>query len=145
MLAQRVLSRSLGTATRGPKLRDIRGQWSHAVDFFAKPALSYSEFHQRCSSLRVFVFWGVVSYLTFDLFLNPPRSTYWQEWAPWRWPVNALHALTRPADSIFLRDQPQRGIDVPAAYATLIANRRMPDEESKDAYAAAAGSREGHH
>lgn len=144
MLA-RVLSRSLGTATRGPRLRDIRGQWAHAVDFFAKPALSYSEFHQRCSSLRVFVFWGVISALTFDLLASPPRSSYWQEWAPWRWPVNALHALTRPADSIFLREQPELSIDVPAAYATLIANRRMPDEESKAAYAAAAGRQEGHH
>ena len=138
MIIQRVISRSLGTATRGPRLRDIRGQLSHAVDFFTKPALSYSEFHQRCTSLRVFVFWGVVGAITVDLIFNPPRSSYWMEWSPLRWPGHVFATFTRPSDSIFLRAQPERSIDVPAAFASLINNRRMPNEEAKDAYAAAA-------
>jgi len=142
MLTGRVVSRALGTATRGPRLRDVRGQLSHAVDFFTKPALSYSEFHQRCTSLRLFVFWGVVGALTLDFLTSPPRSSYWLEWSPLCWPVNAFRVFTRPADSVFLRAQPERSVDVPAVFATLIANRRMPDEESKDAYAAAAAKLE---
>jgi hypothetical protein len=144
MLTQRIFSRSLGTATRGPRLRDIGGQFNHAVDFFTKPALSYSDFHQRCSSLRVFVFWGVIGAIAVDFIVNPPRSSYWTEWAPWRWPVHVVRAFTRPADSLFLRPQPERSINVPEAFASLINNRRMPNEEAKDAYAAAAGSH-GHH
>jgi hypothetical protein len=90
--------------------------------FFTKPSLSYSDFHQRCSSLRVFVYWGIVGAMALDLAMNPPRSSYWQEWAPWRWPVNAWGYLSRPSDSIFLREQPaERSTNVPEVYSTLIA------------------------
>ena len=121
--------RGLGTVTRGPKLRDVAGNWKTACEFFTKPALGYWEFQQRCSSVRLFAFWGVVAYLSADLISNPPRSSYWQEWNLWRWPVNAYNALTKPSDHVFNAVK-EREIDVPAAYAFLIANRRMPDEET---------------
>ena len=137
--------RSLGTATRGPKLRDIKGQLSHAADFFTKPALSYADFHQRCTSLRVFVFWGTISALTLDLIVNPLRSSYFTEWAPWRWPVNFIRQFTRPADSIFLRNQPERSIDVPTTFGFLIANRRLPEQTTQEAYAASKVEEVHHH
>ena len=137
--------RSLGTATRGPKLRDVRGQLSHAVDFFTKPALSYADFHQRCTSLRLFVFWGTVSALSLDLILNPLRSSYFAEWAPWRWPINFIRQFTRPADSVFLRNQPERSTDVPTTFAFLIANRRLPEQTTQEAYSAAKVEEHHHH
>ena len=121
--------RALGTVTRGPKLRDVGANWNKAMELFCKPALGYWEFQQRCSSLRLFVFWGTVSYLTVDLIANPPRSSYWLQWNIWRWPVNIYNALTKSSDNIFNASK-TRDIDVPAAYAFLIANRRMPDEPS---------------
>jgi hypothetical protein len=126
----RTQQRSLGTVTRGPRLRDIAGNWKKACEFFTTPALGYWEFQQRCSSVRLFAFWGVVAYLSADLIANPPRSSYWHEWNLWRWPVHVYHALTKQSDSIFKTGN-EREIDVPAAYAFLVANRRMPDEDSK--------------
>ena len=122
--------RALGTASRGPKLRDISGNFQQAIAFFNKPALSYSTFHQRCTSLRLFVFWGVIGALSFDLITSPPKSAYWLEWNIWRWPVNIWAAFTTPSGSLFQDPIKERSVDVPAAYAFLVANRRMPEESA---------------
>jgi hypothetical protein len=129
-----IARRNLGTVTRGPKLRDVPKHAQLAMDFFMKPALSYSDYHQRLTSLRIFVFWGTVSALTVNLIANPPRSSYFNSWTPWGFVKTLFGKLTKPADNVFNHGGYTDRVDVPSVYAQLVSTRRMDNEEVTEVY-----------
>uniref|UniRef100_UPI003F778834 SDHH n=1 Tax=Perkinsus marinus TaxID=31276 RepID=UPI003F778834 len=115
-----------GNAARGPPLYDLPGNFRYAKEFFTKPAISYGEFHQQCTSLRLFVCAGTVGYMLFSFTMWPCRSSYWKNWAVWKVPGNIMHHFSKRSGSIFLDEPLKRTIDVPKTYAHLIATRRLP-------------------
>ena len=125
--------RSLGTSVRGPPLRNVGGNFEIFVNSFKRPSQDYLEFHQKCSSARMFVFWGLVGTLSTLLVVNPPRSCYWTNWNVWRWPGNAITYLFRSKGTgqVFLSEKQEGDVSVPETYAFLIANRRLPHEDAK--------------
>ncbi|KAF4676636.1 hypothetical protein FOL47_005789 [Perkinsus chesapeaki] len=120
--------RRLGNAARGPPLHDISANFRYAKEFFTKPAISYGEFQQQCTSLRLFVFAGAVGYMMLSFTIWPCRSSYWKNWAFWKIPGNIMHHFSKRSGSIFLDEPLKRTIDVPQTYAHLIATRRLPGE-----------------
>ncbi|EEA05745.1 uncharacterized protein CMU_027550 [Cryptosporidium muris RN66] len=46
------------------------------------PSLTYTEFKQRCESLRIFIYFGMCIYLTGELVNNPLKSSYWYRYTP---------------------------------------------------------------
>ncbi|AFZ79580.1 hypothetical protein BEWA_024290 [Theileria equi strain WA] len=69
--------RWLGQAPRGKNVEDFDTAWEEAKKLFYKPALSYQEFAKRAEALRMFVFWGFVTFAAVDLAIHPPESSYW--------------------------------------------------------------------
>ena len=127
MLLTGFTRRSLGTATRGPPLRAVTAHIPLATAFFSTPALSYSAFHQRCTSLRLFVYWGVIGGLTLQLLVDPPRSTYWRNWGFWHAPGNFIASLTRKSDSLFFHETEGGRLEVAKVCGELVANRRLSE------------------
>jgi hypothetical protein len=128
----RAQSRSLGTSVRGPPLRNVGDNFEIFVNSMRRPSQDYLEFHQKCTSARMFIFWGLVSTLCTLLVVNPPRSCYWTNWNFWRWPGNFVNYMFRATGDgrVFLSEK-KDGESVPEAYAYLIANRRLPHEDAK--------------
>ena len=124
--------RQLGTSVRGPPLRNIGENFEIFINSMKRPSQDYLEFHQKCSSARMFVFWGLVSTLCTLLVVNPPRSCYWTNWNFWRWPGNFVNYMFRAQGDgrVFLSEK-HEGESVPETYAFLIANRRLPHEDAK--------------
>lgn len=131
VLCQQV--RNLGTSVRGPPLRNIGANFELSVNSLKRPSQDYLEFHQKCSSARLFVFWGLVATLSTLLVVDPPRSCYWTNWNFWRWPGNFASYLFRAKGDgqIFLAAKAEGEQSVPETYAYLIANRRLPHEDAK--------------
>lgn len=134
--ATRVLpfsSRSLGTSTRGPPLRKVGEHFEIFINSMKRPSQDYLEFRQKCTSARVFVFWGLVASLSTLLIVDPPRSCYWTNWNVWRWPSNMVSYLfrTKGEGSVFLQERSGAEQNVPETYAFLVANRRLPHEDAK--------------
>lgn len=125
--------RNLGTSVRGPPLRNVGANFEIFLNSFRRPSQDYLEFHQKCSSARMFVFWGLVGTLSTLLIVSPPRSCYWTNWNVWRWPGNAIsHFFRAKGDGqVFLNEKAQSEQSVPETYAFLIANRRLPHEDAK--------------
>ena len=130
--ALRIQARQLGTTVRGPPLRNIGENFEIFVNSMKRPSQDYLEFHQKCSSARMFVFWGLVSTLCTLLVVNPPRSCYWTNWNIWRWPGNFVNYMFRATGDgrIFLSEK-KEGESIPETYAYLIANRRLPHEDAQ--------------
>lgn len=126
-------ARRLGTSVRGPPLRNVGANFEVFINSVKRPSQDYLEFHQKCSSARVFVFWGLVGTLSTLLIVNPPRSCYWTNWNIWRWPGNAVNYLFRAKGNgqVFLSDKKEGDQSVTETYAFLIANRRLPHEDAK--------------
>ena len=124
--------RQLGTSVRGPPLRNIGENFEIFINSMKRPSQDYLEFHQKCSSARMFLFWGLVSTLCTLLVVNPPRSCYWTNWNFWRWPGNFVNYMFRAQGDgrVFLSEK-HEGASVPETYAFLIANRRLPHEDAK--------------
>ena len=127
-------SRKLGTSVRGPPLRNIGANFEIFVNSMKKPSQDYLEFHQKCTSARLFLFWGLVGTLSTLLVVNPPRSCYWTTWNFWNWPGNFLNILFRSKGDgrVFLTEKKDGHQAVPETYAYLIANRRLQHEDAKD-------------
>jgi hypothetical protein len=125
-------TRQLGTSVRGPPLRDVGANFEIFVNSMKRPSQDYLEFHQKCSSARMFIFWGLVGTLSTLLVIDPPRSCYWTNWNIWRWPGNLVNSLFRAKGDgqVFLSEK-KEGESVPETYAFLIANRRLPHEDAK--------------
>jgi hypothetical protein len=126
-------SRHLGTAVRGPPLSNVGAHFEIFLNTLRRPSQDYLEFHQKCTSARVFVFWGLVATLSTLLVVDPPRSCYWTNWNVWRLPGNVFSYLFRSKGPghIFLTEKSQGEQDVPETYAYLVANRRLPHEDAK--------------
>jgi hypothetical protein len=125
-------SRQLGTSVRGPPLQNIGVNFEIFVNSIKRPSQDYLEFHQKCTSARLFIFWGLVSTLCTLLVVNPPRSSYWTNWNFWRWPGNFVNYMFRATgDGRIFLDEKKEGESVPETYAYLIANRRLPHEDAK--------------
>ncbi len=126
-------ARALGTSTRGPPLRKVGENFEIFINSLKRPSQDYLEFRQKCTSARVFIFWGVVSTLSTLLIVDPPRSCYWTNWNAWRWPSNFVSYLFKAKGdgSIFLQEQRTAEQNVPETYAFLVANRRLPHEDAK--------------
>jgi hypothetical protein len=125
--------RRLGTSVRGPPLRNVGANLEIMMNSLKRPSQDYLEFHQKCTSARVFVFWGLVASLSTLLVVDPPRSCYWTNWNFWRWPGNFANHLFRAKGEgqIFLAEKSGSELSVPETYAYLIANRRLPHEDAK--------------
>ncbi len=126
--------RRLGTSVRGPPLRNVGAHFEIFVNSLKRPSQDYLEFHQKCTSARVFVFWGLVASLSTALIVNPPRSSYWLNWNIWRWPGNAVNSLFRQKcekGTVFLTEKAEGEQSVPEVYSFLVANRRLPHEDAK--------------
>ena len=125
-------SRQLGTSVRGPPLRNIGANFELFVNSMKRPSQDYLEFHQKCSSARMFVFWGLVATLSTLLIVDPPRSCYWTNWNVWRWPANFVNSVFRAkGDGRTFLTEKKEGEAVPETYAFLVANRRLPHEDAK--------------
>jgi len=126
-------TRNLGTSVRGPPLRNVGANFEIFVNSLRRPSQDYLEFHQKCTSARVFVFWGLVATLSTLLVVDPPRSCYWTNWNFWRWPGNFISYLFRSKGPghIFLNEKAEGEQNVPETYAFLVANRRLPHEDAK--------------
>lgn len=130
---RRCATRNLGTAVRGPPLSNVGAHFEIFTNTLRRPSQDYLEFHQKCTSARVFVFWGLVATLSTLLVVDPPRSCYWTNWNVWRWPGNVFSYMFRAngPGHIFLKEKSQGEQDVPETYAYLVANRRLPHEDAK--------------
>uniref|UniRef100_A0A0G4IFS7 Uncharacterized protein n=1 Tax=Chromera velia CCMP2878 TaxID=1169474 RepID=A0A0G4IFS7_9ALVE len=100
-----VARRHLGNAVRGPKFTDIQGHVQCVKDFFTKPANSYYAFRRQAESVRLAAFVGVSAYVTLSLMLNPPKSSYWLRFAPWRLPSRLGETVWGESGNVFL-DKP---------------------------------------
>lgn len=77
--------RHLGNAARGPPINEVAKNFICARELIRGPSAgNYDDFKQQCESLRLFIFAGVVGILALDLFMRPPRSSYWRRFAPSR-------------------------------------------------------------
>jgi hypothetical protein len=128
-----ITTRSLGTSTRGPPLRKVGDNFAIFVNSFKRPSQDYLEFRQKCTSARVFVYWGLVATLSTLLVVDPPRSCYWTNWNVWRWPSNCVNFLFRAKGegAVFLNEKSEGEQNVPETYAFLVANRRLPHEDAR--------------
>lgn len=126
--------RLLGTSVRGPPLRNIGANFEIFVNSMKSPSLDYLEFHQKCTSARLFVFWGLIATLSTLLVVDPPRSCYWTRWNFWNWPGNFVALLFRAKGEgrVFLAEKKDAQETVAETYAFLIANRRLPHEDAME-------------
>ncbi|SOV10584.1 conserved Plasmodium protein, unknown function [Plasmodium sp. gorilla clade G2] len=74
--------RYLGNLVRGPLPTEIKKNFEYAKDFFCKRSYTYQDFKQRCESLRLFLYFGIVTLLSLDLIINPLQSSYWDKYSP---------------------------------------------------------------
>ncbi|CDO62359.1 conserved Plasmodium protein, unknown function [Plasmodium reichenowi] len=74
--------RYLGNLVRGPLPTEIKKNFEYAKDFFCKRSYTYQDFKQRCESLRLFLYFGIVTFLSLDLLINPLQSSYWDKYSP---------------------------------------------------------------
>mmetsp|Transcript_63529 Transcript_63529/g.176127 ORF Transcript_63529/g.176127 Transcript_63529/m.176127 type:complete len:147 (+) Transcript_63529:75-515(+) len=108
----RIARRSLGDSVSGPPITDLAANLQKAGEFFTKDAVSYAEFKQQCTSLRLFVFAGVTAGCALALFLDPPKSSYWMRWSPPYWFSHLKGTFLGGAPPLFLT-QAVDVIDVP--------------------------------
>ncbi|CRG98718.1 conserved Plasmodium protein, unknown function [Plasmodium relictum] len=74
--------RFLGNTVRGPLPKEISKNAEYALDFFTKRAHTYQDFKQQCESLRIFIYFGLVTFFSFDFLINPLKSSYWSKFTP---------------------------------------------------------------
>mmetsp|Transcript_11760 Transcript_11760/g.17565 ORF Transcript_11760/g.17565 Transcript_11760/m.17565 type:complete len:154 (-) Transcript_11760:70-531(-) len=123
-LCQLQARRCLGETTTGPAPLDIKANVKPAIEFFTKDPVSYTEFKQQCSSLRIFAFIGVNAAIVTSLFLDPPKSSYWRTYSPlyfFSW-VGGCFSSKQP---LFLTEPAEREVNVPDIYKQLTLNRRL--------------------
>eukprot|EP00928_Gymnodinium_smaydae_P041360 TRINITY_DN27_c0_g1_i3.p1 TRINITY_DN27_c0_g1~~TRINITY_DN27_c0_g1_i3.p1 ORF type:complete len:180 (+),score=48.22 TRINITY_DN27_c0_g1_i3:84-542(+) len=135
-LAQRTARRSLGDSVRGPQSLDLSANLKYAREFFTKEPISYAEYKQQCVSLRIFAVPGVIGACVLGLFLNPPKSSYWQRYSPMGW-VKGFGGLFMPSSgSLFLSAKAEHEADVPDIVDQLVTTRRIAgagsDSEEED-------------
>merc|ERR1739845_32651 len=128
-----IARRHLGDTVRGPQFTDLGRNWEIAKEFFTKDAQSYMEYKQQCMSLRTFLFPVVLGGCVLKLYLDPPKSSYWQRYSPrflWSHLVSTFAPSSPP---VFLSAKAEHDIDVPELVKELITTRRLPkSEDSSD-------------
>uniref|UniRef100_A0A3B0MMQ8 Uncharacterized protein n=1 Tax=Theileria annulata TaxID=5874 RepID=A0A3B0MMQ8_THEAN len=72
--------RYLGQAPQGKNIENFESAWEEGKKLFYRQSLSYNEFAKRVECLRLFLFWGLVTGLAFDIAFRPPKSRYWFTW-----------------------------------------------------------------
>eukprot|EP00408_Alexandrium_pacificum_P062174 CAMPEP_0171172686 /NCGR_PEP_ID=MMETSP0790-20130122/9843_1 /TAXON_ID=2925 /ORGANISM="Alexandrium catenella, Strain OF101" /LENGTH=149 /DNA_ID=CAMNT_0011637543 /DNA_START=96 /DNA_END=545 /DNA_ORIENTATION=- len=114
--------RCLGDTVAGPPASDFAANLKIATKFFTKTPVTYAEFKQQCSSLRIFVFAALNAGLALALFLDPPKSSYWMRMSPTYLFKSAFGA---PSPPIFLTQKVEHETDVPDIYEQLTTTRRL--------------------
>ncbi len=123
--AIRQARRGLGETTVGPAALAVKANWQIAKTFFTRDPVSYREFKQQCSSLRLFAFIGVNVFVVGSLWWCPPKSSYWIQYSPmhcFHW-VAGWFVKGHPA--IFLTEKLDRDTNVPDVYTQLSTLRRV--------------------
>ncbi|SCN43090.1 conserved Plasmodium protein, unknown function [Plasmodium ovale] len=98
LLAQK---RYLGNTVRGPLPTEVGKNAEFALDFFQRRAHTYQDFKQQCESLRIFVYFGLVSFFSLDLLINPLKSSYWHQFMPMTIFRNFFSYFGKRQDNIF--------------------------------------------
>ncbi|CAJ1394974.1 unnamed protein product [Effrenium voratum] len=119
-----VSRRCLGDSVTGPGPTDP-ANLKIAVSFFTKPAMSYGEFKQQCISLRLFAFLGTCGFCVLGLMVNPPKSSYWQQYSPLYVMGSIKDCFLGSAPPLFLPAKVERAVDVPFVCQELITTRRL--------------------
>merc|ERR1711920_306935 len=121
----RISRRNLGDSVAGPPLSDFSANAKFAKEFFTKDAGSYAEFKQQCVSLRIFAIAFVCADCVLQLFLDPPKSSYWVCYGPRGWFNSIIGSFGGSAPPVFLKDKAEHEADVPAIAKELITTRRL--------------------
>mmetsp|Transcript_4055 Transcript_4055/g.5714 ORF Transcript_4055/g.5714 Transcript_4055/m.5714 type:complete len:152 (-) Transcript_4055:112-567(-) len=122
--AMRTARRHLGETTMGPPALDFKANVKPAIEFFTKDPVSYTEFKQQCSSLRLYAFIAVNAGIVVSLFMDPPKSSYWRTYSPlyfFSW-CGGCFSSKQP---LFLTEKVEREVDVPDVYKQLTLSRRL--------------------
>mmetsp|Transcript_11758 Transcript_11758/g.17562 ORF Transcript_11758/g.17562 Transcript_11758/m.17562 type:complete len:154 (-) Transcript_11758:285-746(-) len=130
-LCQLQARRCLGETTTGPAPLDIKANVKPAIEFFTKDPVSYTEFKQQCSSLRIFAFIGVNAAIVTSLFLDPPKSSYWRTYSP-LYLLSSIGGAFGSKQPLFLTEKVEREVDVPDLYKQLSLNRRIEGAEAEE-------------
>ncbi|CAA9986718.1 conserved Plasmodium protein, unknown function [Plasmodium knowlesi strain H] len=93
--------RFLGNIVRGPQPKEIAKNVEYAMDLLHKKSYTYQDFKQKCESLRIFVYFGLVSVLSVDLLINPLKSSYWDRFSPRNMSISFFNFFKNSEDDIF--------------------------------------------
>ncbi|VWU48231.1 conserved protein, unknown function [Hepatocystis sp. ex Piliocolobus tephrosceles] len=93
--------RFLGNIVRGPMSTEINKNFKCAKSFFYEKSYTYHDFKQRCESVRIFVYFGLVFLLSLDLWINPLKSSYWNQFSPYKVVKNFCCFFFKKPDNIF--------------------------------------------
>lgn len=93
--------RFLGNLVRGPLTKEVNKNMEYALDFFTKRAHTYQDMKQQCESLRIFVYFGLVAFLSIDLCINPLKSSYWEKYTIPNICKRFICSFKNKSDSIF--------------------------------------------
>ncbi|GBE60765.1 hypothetical protein, conserved [Babesia ovata] len=104
--------RYLGQAPSGRQLNSIEASWTEAKKLFYKPALGYTEFAKRVEALRMLAFWALVTGLTLDIALNPPKSQYWAKWNLIKMPSRIMEKFGGQAKPVTPPEPAKLGADL---------------------------------
>jgi len=116
-----VSRRALGDSVRGPPITDYAAQLKLASDFFTKGAICYPEYKAQCCAVRLFAFGGVVFAIVLDMFLRPPKSSYWVTYGPGGWFSYIGGCFNNTSAPLFLTKKQEAGdLDVAAHAAKLV-------------------------
>eukprot|EP01066_Platyproteum_vivax_P012693 Platyproteum_vivax@DN5764_c0_g1_i1.p1 len=126
--------RHLGNAARGPPLYDIVANQKIAVEMLQSclpeqyhtettpfRAVSYAQFKQQCEALRLFLFAGVTGVVTCLLLFRPPKSSYWLQFSPFRWPKLLWDCMFRRRQQVL--ESTEQPVDGFAEYTRLVSKK----------------------
>ncbi|CAD2085378.1 conserved Plasmodium protein, unknown function [Plasmodium vinckei brucechwatti] len=93
--------RYLGNIVRGPRSLEIKKNFAYAMDMFKDKSYTYHDFKQKCESLRIFIYFGVVGYCALDMLFNPLKSSYWNQFLPVNLVKNFIGFFSKDENNIF--------------------------------------------